>query len=386
MRIGRGADNEIIIGDAAKGVSRAHAELHVENGRCTIVDLHSQNGTWVNALRVQRAEVRPDQEIAIGVFRLRLQTGTPSVSATGRPGPRPQPATVARAAAADAGGLVTSHSGAGPAATSVAAGAARSGHRSAADVTVGGRHQSGADAGGARPAMEQAPAAKRKEIEPAVDLRRRRRPRDDWARLRAVQPSAEEDRRTRGRARAGCAAACPGRTGGRASGAAGRRAANSRGHRTSSTARSSRKARGDRRGPQRRDRRHQPRPHLRRRPPRPSHDRRPTRRRHPRRADARRHRLAAIGAERRADRRGRARRPLRIFPFPASRARPFRSGRRAARRCRRATPSRRSRSIAATFPPRPVDSPRSSSKSPASSTRRSCWSRRATGCAPPPPT
>jgi predicted component of type VI protein secretion system len=94
MRIGRGADNEIIIGDAAKGVSRAHAELHIENGRCTIVDLHSQNGTWVNALRVQRAEVRPDQEIAIGVFRLRLQTGTPSVSATGRPGPRPQPATV----------------------------------------------------------------------------------------------------------------------------------------------------------------------------------------------------------------------------------------------------------------------------------------------------
>src|SRR6185436_14138735 len=96
MRIGRGADNEIIIGDAAKGVSRAHAELHIENGRCTIVDLHSQNGTWVNALRVQRAEGRPDQEVAIGVFRLRVQTGagTPSVSATGRPGPRPQPATV----------------------------------------------------------------------------------------------------------------------------------------------------------------------------------------------------------------------------------------------------------------------------------------------------
>src|SRR5207244_3622080 len=62
MRIGRSADNEIVLGDASKGVSRAHAELHVENGRCTIVDLHSQNGTWLNALRVQRPEVRPGPE------------------------------------------------------------------------------------------------------------------------------------------------------------------------------------------------------------------------------------------------------------------------------------------------------------------------------------
>src|SRR5262245_8619440 len=93
MRIGRAAGNEIVIGDASKGVSRTHAELHVDSGRCTIVDLHSQNGTWVNALRVQRAEVRPDAEIAIGVFRLRLQ-GAPGITATGRPAPRPQPATI----------------------------------------------------------------------------------------------------------------------------------------------------------------------------------------------------------------------------------------------------------------------------------------------------
>ena len=93
MRIGRAAGNEIVIGDASKGVSRTHAELHIDGSRCTIVDLHSQNGTWVNALRVQRAEVRPDAEIAIGVFRLRLQ-GAPAVAATGRPAPRAQPATI----------------------------------------------------------------------------------------------------------------------------------------------------------------------------------------------------------------------------------------------------------------------------------------------------
>src|SRR5439155_16974078 len=59
LRIGRSADNEIVLGDASKGVSRAHAELHVENGRCTIVDLHSQNGPWLNAPPVQRAAGRP---------------------------------------------------------------------------------------------------------------------------------------------------------------------------------------------------------------------------------------------------------------------------------------------------------------------------------------
>src|SRR5262249_6752746 len=61
--------------DADKGVSRSHAELHVQNGRFVIVDLQSQNGTWLNGLRVQRAEVRPDAEIGIGTYRLRLQVG-----------------------------------------------------------------------------------------------------------------------------------------------------------------------------------------------------------------------------------------------------------------------------------------------------------------------
>src|SRR5207249_4268198 len=51
---------------------------HVEGGRCTIIDLHSQNGTWLNGLRVQRAEVRPDAEIAIGLYRLKLELTTVS--------------------------------------------------------------------------------------------------------------------------------------------------------------------------------------------------------------------------------------------------------------------------------------------------------------------
>jgi len=73
VRIGRSVDNEIVLADADKGVSRSHAELHVQNGRFVIVDLQSQNGTWLNGLRVQRAEVRPDAEIGIGTYRLKIQ-------------------------------------------------------------------------------------------------------------------------------------------------------------------------------------------------------------------------------------------------------------------------------------------------------------------------
>jgi FHA domain-containing protein len=89
VRIGRSLDNEIVLADADKGVSRAHAELHVQNGRYVIVDLQSQNGTWLNGLRVQRAEVRPDAEIGIGTYRLTLQLAPTVPAAADRSGTGP---------------------------------------------------------------------------------------------------------------------------------------------------------------------------------------------------------------------------------------------------------------------------------------------------------
>ena len=183
MRIGRAAGNEIVIGDASKGVSRTHAELHVENGRCTIVDLHSQNGTWVNALRVQRAEVRPDAEIAIGVFRLRLSGGTtPSISATGHPPPRPQPATI----------IAPRPPSVAEATATADAFAARNGQRSSAD---GGarRDQPGADTDDSATGAAGCCGSSRKAetLVAAVHLRRHRGRRDDRAGRRVVQPSAE---------------------------------------------------------------------------------------------------------------------------------------------------------------------------------------------------
>ena len=44
MRIGRAPENEIVLEDANKGVSRMHAEIRHEEGRYIILDLNSQNG------------------------------------------------------------------------------------------------------------------------------------------------------------------------------------------------------------------------------------------------------------------------------------------------------------------------------------------------------
>ena len=88
LQIGRGRDNDIVLEDPEKGVSRTHAELRFENGRYIVVDLQSQNGTWVNGQRVERAEVPPGAEITIGDYKLKLQkdplaAGTsPSAGAT----------------------------------------------------------------------------------------------------------------------------------------------------------------------------------------------------------------------------------------------------------------------------------------------------------------
>ena len=72
LQIGRARDNDIVLAGAEKGVSRLHAELRFENGRFVIVDLQSQNGTWVNGRRVERTEVPPGAEIALGEYRLSI--------------------------------------------------------------------------------------------------------------------------------------------------------------------------------------------------------------------------------------------------------------------------------------------------------------------------
>jgi hypothetical protein len=81
LRIGRGAENDLVLEDAGKTVSRFHAELRIEGDQHVVIDLNSQNGTWIDGRRVQRGVVAPGTTIALGHFRLVIEGGAPSGSA-----------------------------------------------------------------------------------------------------------------------------------------------------------------------------------------------------------------------------------------------------------------------------------------------------------------
>ncbi|MFF9405168.1 FHA domain-containing protein [Streptomyces anandii] len=65
LRIGRAADNDLVVDDLI--VSRRHAELRArEDGGHDIVDLGSHNGTFLNGTPVSRARVGPGDIIGVG--------------------------------------------------------------------------------------------------------------------------------------------------------------------------------------------------------------------------------------------------------------------------------------------------------------------------------
>ncbi|HEY2267226.1 MAG TPA: FHA domain-containing protein, partial [Streptosporangiaceae bacterium] len=74
MRIGRTPDNDLVVSDL--GVSRKHAELSKsQTGRYQIIDLGSHNGTYVNGVRVDQAELTEDDIISVGHATFRLADG-----------------------------------------------------------------------------------------------------------------------------------------------------------------------------------------------------------------------------------------------------------------------------------------------------------------------
>jgi hypothetical protein len=62
--VGRGAEADLRLPDT--GVSRRHAELHLQDGAVTLVDLSSTNGTTVNGRRVDRARLTDGDRIGVG--------------------------------------------------------------------------------------------------------------------------------------------------------------------------------------------------------------------------------------------------------------------------------------------------------------------------------
>jgi pSer/pThr/pTyr-binding forkhead associated (FHA) protein len=65
---GRHPESDIFLDDIT--VSRRHAEIRKGEGSFRIVDMGSLNGTYVNKLRVEEADLSSGDEIQIGKFRL----------------------------------------------------------------------------------------------------------------------------------------------------------------------------------------------------------------------------------------------------------------------------------------------------------------------------
>jgi len=68
--IGAGSysDNEIFLDDVT--VAKHHAEFVVRGGKCSLRDLRSVNGTFVNGVRVEETSLLSGDEIQIGRFKL----------------------------------------------------------------------------------------------------------------------------------------------------------------------------------------------------------------------------------------------------------------------------------------------------------------------------
>lgn len=66
--IGRHPDSDIFLDDVT--VSRRHAEVNHADGRFTVTDAGSLNGTYLNRERIEKAAMHSGDELQIGKFRL----------------------------------------------------------------------------------------------------------------------------------------------------------------------------------------------------------------------------------------------------------------------------------------------------------------------------
>ena len=81
FRIGRGDQNDLVLEDRGKAVSRNHAEIRYEGGRYVLADLESQNGIWVAGNRVPFVVLDPKIVASVGPYRLMLEVEPPTDAA-----------------------------------------------------------------------------------------------------------------------------------------------------------------------------------------------------------------------------------------------------------------------------------------------------------------
>jgi pSer/pThr/pTyr-binding forkhead associated (FHA) protein len=75
VSIGRAMTNDVILNDGR--VSRSHAQLECSPSHCRLIDLKSANGTRVNGLQVEQADLKPGDIISIGSTQIRFETSFP---------------------------------------------------------------------------------------------------------------------------------------------------------------------------------------------------------------------------------------------------------------------------------------------------------------------
>ena len=68
--VGRSPTSHVHVRD--RNVSRAHCQLRLLEDECTIEDLGSTNGTFVNGLRITESALKPDDLVALGETKFRL--------------------------------------------------------------------------------------------------------------------------------------------------------------------------------------------------------------------------------------------------------------------------------------------------------------------------
>jgi pSer/pThr/pTyr-binding forkhead associated (FHA) protein len=94
LTIGRAPNNDLVLDDPVRGVSRQHAEIRAEGDRYVLIDCQSENGIWVSGNRQATIIFDPETIATIGPFRLKVEgapdpetvlarTPTPSVRITG---------------------------------------------------------------------------------------------------------------------------------------------------------------------------------------------------------------------------------------------------------------------------------------------------------------
>lgn len=69
---GRGRDAAILLADPEETISRVHFKLVVRNERIAIKDLNSTNGTKVNGIEIENAELKKGDTISAGRVALRV--------------------------------------------------------------------------------------------------------------------------------------------------------------------------------------------------------------------------------------------------------------------------------------------------------------------------